>query len=321
MAVGLQPARRRGRTAPAAPAPAPAARRRRLSAKTFDDTVLPWLLLAPAFLIMGGLVLWPLVQTVWLSFTDAGVRWLRDGEADFVGLENYAAIVSDPLLRRVFLTTAVFGLLCVAGTMVVGLLAALVLNQRFPGRAVVAVAALLPWAMPPVAAGAIWRWLFDDRYGLVNWLLPGPGFVWFNQRSTAFLAIGIVVIWQSFPFVAMSLLAGFQSIPDEVQDAAKVDGANALQRLRHLTLPMLRPLLVVLVIISTIWDFKIFDQVFVMTRGGPARSTEVIALTTYSEAFGDLQFGSAGALAVSLFVVLVLVTLLYLRALRKEDGT
>jgi N,N'-diacetylchitobiose transport system permease protein len=176
-----------------------------------------------------------------------------------------------------------------------------------------------------VAAGTVWEWLFDARAGLVNHLLsylPGVdmiGFAWFNERWSALLAIGIVVVWQSYPFVALALLAGFQSISPEVLEAAKVDGANAWQRLRLVTLPILWPLVMVLVIISTIWDFKIFDQVFVMTGGGPARSTEVIAITTVAEGFGRRDFGLGAALAVTLFLVLALITLFYIRMIREEE--
>jgi N,N'-diacetylchitobiose transport system permease protein len=305
--------------------PADAALRERRSLRgLFDNKILPWLLLLPAFVTIFALVLYPLVATFWLSLYDAGIPWLRDGTKEFVALDNYTEIFTDELYRRVFVTTAVFGIACVLGTMVMGLLVALLLNQRFKGRTVVAVITLLPWAVPAVAAGTVWEWLFDARAGLVNHLLsylPGVdliGFAWFNDRWSAFLAIGIVVVWQSYPFVAVSLLAGFQAISPDVLEAAKVDGANAWQRLRLVTLPMLWPLVMVLVIISTIWDFKIFDQVFVMTGGGPARSTEVVAITTVAEGFGRRDFGLGAALAVTLFLVLAAITLLYIRMIREE---
>jgi N,N'-diacetylchitobiose transport system permease protein len=303
----------------------PEAREARSFRGLFDNKILPWLLLVPALVTIFALVLYPLAQTFWLSLHEAGIPWLRDGTKEFVALENYTEIFTDDLYRRVFLTTAFFGSACVIGTMVVGLLVALLLNQRFKGRTVVAVIALLPWAVPAVAAGTVWEWLFDARAGLVNHLLsylPGVdmiGFAWFNARWSALLAIGIVVVWQSYPFVAVSLLAGFQAIQPEILEAAKVDGANAWQRLRLVTLPILWPLVMVLVIISTIWDFKIFDQVFVMTGGGPARSTEVIAITTVAEGFGRRDFGLGAALAVTLFLVLAAITLVYVRMIREEE--
>ena len=288
--------------------------------RRFEDRALPWLLLLPAAAVVFGLILYPVARTFWLSFRDAGRPYLSRGESAFVGLDNYADLLSDPHLREVFLTTATFGLACVAATMLVGLGVALLLNQRFRGRALLGVLVLLPWAVPRVAAGVVWRWMFDDQYGLVNWVLPGfDGHPWFNDRLWAFLAIGIVVVWQSFPFVALTLLAGLQSIPPEVREAASVDGAGPWQQLRHITLPMLKPLLLTLVVVSTIWDFKIFDQVFVMTGGGPARSTEVAAITVYQEAFGRSHFGTAAAMAVALFAVLATLTFVYGRIARVDE--
>ncbi len=297
-------------------------RRRTLPTRVwFEGRALPWLLLAPAGVIVFGLILYPVGRTFWLSFREAGLPFLARGESRFVGLDNYADLATNPLLRRVFLTTAGFGFACVAATMTLGLAVALLLNQRFRGRAVLGVLVLLPWAVPRVAAGVVWRWMFHDQYGLVNWVLPGlDGFAWFNQRLTAFFAIGVVVVWQSFPFVALSLLAGLSSIPPEVREAARVDGASPFQTLRHVTLPMLKPLLLVLVVVSTIWDFKIFDQVYVMTEGGPARSTEVAAITVYREAFGRLHLGTAAAMAMALFAVLAVMTVIYTRLARVEEA-
>ena len=282
------------------------------------------MLLAPALVMVFGLVLYPVARTVWLSFRDAGLPYLVSGDSRFVGLDNYRQLWHDAHLRQVMLTTAGFGFACVAATMAAGLAVALLLNQRFRGRGLLAVLVLLPWAVPRVAAGVVWRWMFDDQYGLVNWMLSGlspsfVGFSWFNERLPAFIAIGVVVVWQSFPFVALSLLAGLQSIPPEVREAARMDGAGPFQRLRHVTLPMLRPLLLTLVVISTIWDFKIFDQVYVMTGGGPARSTEVAVITVWREAFARTHLGTGAAMAVALFAVLAAMTAVYSRVSRVEE--
>jgi N,N'-diacetylchitobiose transport system permease protein len=301
-------------------------RGRRLSSRRFDQQVLPWLLLTPALLVVFGLVVYPVGRTVWLSFRSAGLPYLASGQSRFVGLENYRDLVTNAHLREVFLTTAVFGFACVAGTMAAGLGVALLLDQRFKGRALLGVFVLLPWAVPRVSAGVVWRWMFDDQYGLVNWTLSRfghdfMGFSWFNDRWPAFIAVGVVVVWQSFPFVALSLLAGLQSISPEVKEAARMDGAGPLQMLRFITLPMLRPLILTLTVVSTIWDFKIFDQVYVMTGGGPYRSTELAAITVWREAFARLHLGTAAALAVALFAVLLVMTIGYGRLAREEVVT
>ena len=293
--------------------------------RLFESRVLPWLLLAPAIVVIFGLLLYPIGQVVWLSLREAGLPFLAGGESRFVGLGNYRRLAADPELRRIFVTTAAFGLSCVAATMAMGLGVASLLTRRFRGRALVGVLVLLPWAIPRVSAGVLWRWMFHDQYGAVNWALASmgatgfEGYPWFNARLPAFVAIGVVVVWQSFPFIALSLLAGFNSIPNEVTEAARVDGATELQRLRLVTLPMLRPLLLILVVMSTIWDFKIFDQVYVMTEGGPGRSTEVLGISVWREAFASLQFGDAAGIAVGMFLVLGAITALYVRMARAEE--
>lgn len=270
-------------------------------------------------MVIFGLVGYPIGRTLWLSLREADLSFLVRGQSRFVGLDNYVTVFTDSHLRSVLLTTAVFGLSCVSATMTLGFAVAIFLNRRFRGRALLMVLVLLPWAMPRVAAGIVWRWLFHDQYGLVNWLLSRlgavgfEGFAWFNDRLSAFVAIGVVVVWQSFPFVALSLLAGLRSIPPELLEAARADGASGSQRLRHVIVPLLRPLLVTLVAVSTIWDFKVFDQVYAMTQGGPARSTEVIAIAVYREAFTRFDLGVAAALATSLFAVLAVLAWMYVR--------
>lgn len=293
--------------------------------RSFDDRLLPVLLIAPALVVIAGLVGYPVLRTAWLSLTDAeGLRALTEGGYGFIGLDNYTQLLRDPVLRRSALVTVLFGLVCVAATMVVGVAVALLLGRRFRGRGVLAVLVLLPWAIPHVAASYVWKWLFHDQYGILNWGLSAlpwldfEGYAWLNHWPTAFLVIGLVVVWQSFPFVAVALLAGLQTIPGEVTDAARVDGAGPWQQVWRIRLPMLRPLLLVLVVISTIWDFKVFDQVFVLTEGGPARQTEVLAISVYREAIAQLHLGLGSALAMVLFLILLVFTAGYVRLAREE---
>ncbi|MGH8777322.1 MAG: carbohydrate ABC transporter permease [Jiangellaceae bacterium] len=328
MRLSVLPGRRRGETAAAGPAAAtvvgpPAQRSLR---RIFDDRLLPVLLVAPAILLIAGLIGYPVLRAMWLSLHEAGLAALTTGTMNFVGLDNYVEIMRDPDLRRSTVTTVLFGLACVVATMAVGIAVALLLNRPFRGRGLLAILVLLPWAVPNVATATVWDWLFHDQYGIANWALTSvglsgfDGFAWFNQRSTAFIVIGLVIVWGAFPFVSIVLLAGLQTIPAEIVDAARVDGASPWQRTRLITLPMLKSLLLVLVVISTIWDFKVFDQVYVMTNGGgPARSTEVLSISTYREAFGQSNFGLGSALGVSLFVILLVVTVVYVRLVKDEE--
>jgi N,N'-diacetylchitobiose transport system permease protein len=293
-------------------------------AGSWSRHALALMLVAPAAIVVGALVGYPLVRTIWLSFTDTGLGDLITGTGDWVGLDNYREVFADEALRRALVNTVVFGAVAVAVTMTFGFGVAMLLNQRFKGRALLTVLVVLPWAMPAIAASSLWRWMFNDQYGLVNWALVRIGasgfhdYSWFTDRIPAFTAILVVVVWQSYPFITLSILAALQTLPPDVLDAAKVDGAGAWQRLRYVTLPLLKPILVVLTVISTIWNFKIFDQVYVLAAGVPERATDTAAVAAYRLAFASSKFGLGSALAVVLFAILLVITLLYMRLLRRE---
>jgi N,N'-diacetylchitobiose transport system permease protein len=284
-------------------------------------------LVAPAAILVGALVGYPLVRTVWLSFTDTGLGDLITGTGDWVGLDNYREVLTDEALRRALVNTVVFGTVAVIVTMAFGVAVALLLNQRFRGRTLLTVLVVLPWAMPAIAASSVWRWMFNDQYGLVNWALVQLGadrfqdYAWFSDRMPAFAAILLVVVWQSYPFIAFATLAGLQTVPKDVLDAAKVDGATAWQRFRYVTLPLLKPIIAVLAVISTIWNFKIFDQIYVLAAGVPERATDTAAVAAYRLAFAGFDFGTASAMAVVLFLILLAVTLVYMRLLRGQEAT
>jgi N,N'-diacetylchitobiose transport system permease protein len=303
-----------------APRPSAAQRLGRAASKL----TLPVILLLPAMTIIAGLVGYPLGRTIWLSFTDTRLGDLINGTSTWVGLDNYKQVFTDPQLRSSLVNTVVFGSACVVGTMALGMAVALLLNQRLRFNWFFSLAVLLPWAVPALAASSVFKWLFDDRYGFVNWALVKLGFhhfqdyAWFADRNSAYVAMFVVVVWQSFPFIALSLLAGLQTIPKDTLDAAAVDGAGALQRFRLVTLPLLRPVLAVLVIFSTIWDFRIFDQVYVLAQGVPDRAADTAAVTGYREAFALGHFGTGAAIAVVLFCVLLALSIAYLRLIGKE---
>jgi N,N'-diacetylchitobiose transport system permease protein len=285
---------------------------------------LPVLMLLPAMVIIVALVGYPLVRTVYLSFTDTDLGNLIYGGSDWVGLQNFKEVFTDEHLRASLVNTVLFGTACVIGTMVFGFAVALLLNERLKGNFVFSIAVLLPWAVPAIAAAAIWKWLFDPSYGFVNWALVNLGFdsfqdyAWFASRFSAYVAIFITVCWQSFPFIALSLLAGLQTLPKETLQAAAVDGAGSWQRFRLVTLPLLRPIIAVLVVFSTIWDFKIFDQIYVMAAGVPDRGADTAAVAAYREGFALSHYGLGSAVAVVLFLILLVFSILYVRLIGKE---
>ncbi|MFD1114011.1 carbohydrate ABC transporter permease [Sphaerisporangium aureirubrum] len=305
---------------PGAAAPPPAGPRRRRF--RFERHALPGLLLAPLLAVVLGVVGYPIVRTFWLSFHDG--EYLRTGP--WIGVDNYADLFTDPYFLAALLRTTVFAVVCVGATMLISLVVALVLDAGPWMARVVTVIVLLPWAMPRVASGIVWKWIFNDQYGIANWLLTGLGFsqfqgyAWFNSGFTSLVAITIAVVWHSVPFIAISMLAGLRATKGEVLEAARVDGAGFLQCLLRVRLPMMKPLLTILGVMSTIFAYQSFDHFLVMTTppGGPSHSTEVLSLLTWLQAFTVLDQGTAAAMAVVTFLLLAGITALYVR-LTKED--
>jgi len=312
-------------TSRAAPRASGAPRRHRILGDryTLEKRFLPWAFLAPLILVILGAVGYPVGRTIWLSFHEG--EFFRTGS--FVGLQNYREIFGDPYYTAALARTTLFASAVVVATILISLAVALVLDSAPRMARVLSVIVLLPWAMPRVASGIVWKWMFDDQYGVVNWALADglglqtfDGYSWFRTGTPAMVAITVAVVWHSVPFVAVSLFAGLRSTHGEVVEAARVDGANGWQVLRHIRLPMIRPLIVVMTIISTIWAYQSFDHFLVMTTppGGPNHSTEVLSLLTWLDAFAGLNMGTASAMAVVLFLMLSAVTVIYVRLNREE---
>jgi multiple sugar transport system permease protein len=201
---------------------------------------------------------------------------------------------------------------------VFGFAAALLLQQAFTGRALVRTLTLLPWIIPGVVVGLIWQWLYQPNYGVINDLLIRAGWMhervaWLSSPDTAMAAVVFTNVWRGIPFFAIMLLAGLQAVPDELYEAAHVDGAGVLARFWHITVPLLRPIIVVATATRIIWTFNYADLIFVMTGGGPANATQITSTYTLVQAYSSLDFGYAGALSVVLLVVMLTFTALYLR--------
>ncbi|WP_229402439.1 carbohydrate ABC transporter permease [Micromonospora okii] len=309
----------------------PARRRRRVDR-------LPYLLLLPCLVIIAALLLWPLGQVVAMSFFKLdNVRQLRgDREWPWVGFDNYAEILSDPFFFTVLRNTVLFAVATVALTMILGTLVGLLLNRLGKRMATfVASCVMLAWATPALTGTIVWKWLFDDTSGLVTWLfnaLPDglsnalfgrsdwTGYGWFNSPLLFFSILALVVVWHSFPFIAVSVLAGLKSVPSELHEAARVDGAGPWKVFWRITFPLLRPVFGILVVLSTIWDFKVFTQQFVLAGGTQDRPTFMLSIYSYAEAFSPPpKYGLGAAIAVILTLILLLVTGLYVRMVLKQE--
>ena len=312
----------------ATPAERPPASRRRPGARARRlRPLVPYMLLAPALLVLAAILGFPLYRLVSLSFQQYGLKELFAGRGTFIGLRNYQDIVTDPFFWTVVARTLVFATVAVGLTMVLGTLVALLLrNLARPMRVLVTAGLVAAWAMPTLTAISIWQWLFDFEFGVVNWLLTrlgAEGFQqhnWFEQPLQGFTVIMIVVVWGALPFVAITLHAGLTQVPAELEEAARVDGAGAWQVFRHITLPVMKPIFLILATLSTIWDFKVFTQIWVLLNQRPSREYFLLGIWSYSESFGVTRYGKGAAIAVIMVLLLLLVTSFYVRQMLRAVG-
>jgi ABC-type sugar transport system permease subunit len=271
------------------------------------------LLIAPAAAILVLFQIIPIIIGANASFRD----WaLQDPKKTWLGLAHYSNVLGDQyFLTLVLPNTFAFMVLSVAISLCAGLALALLLNRTFTGQKLVQTVLLLPLMVAPVIAAIMIRWMFNDQFGIVNVVLDAVGIggrSWFTQRGSAFAVILLTDVWLWTPWFALLLLAGLQSLPKEPFEAAAIDGAGKWRVFRHLTLPMLRPVIVVCVVIRAIDAFRTFDIVWTLTGGGPARSTELFSLYAYVEAFQNLNFGKGSAAAIiGGLIILVVGVVLY----------
>ncbi|WP_019633997.1 carbohydrate ABC transporter permease [Actinomadura atramentaria] len=314
------------RTAPDRDDPGPARPRRRFRPG-------PYLLILPTVAVIAVLMFWPIVQIGIMSFQKVGTRQLRGEPAEQVGLDNFRTIVDDPFFWQTLRHTVLFAVVAVVLTMVVGTLIGLLLNKLGRRMAnVVAGGVLVAWATPPVTAAIIFSWLFGSTGGLVNWTLDklpdalvGGGWDdhnWFATPLSTYTVLTICVVWQACPFVAVSVLAGLKSVPSELYEAARVDGSSAWRSFWSITVPLLKPIFLLLIVMSIIWDFKVFTQLFIMS-GLANRDAFNLSLYAYSEAFGSLnpKLGMGSAIAVVLTLLLLVVTAVYVRVMVRQGET
>jgi len=256
-----------------------------------------------------------------LSFQQYGLRELFAGtEGHFIGLRNYRAILGDTFFWTVVARTVVFALVCVGLTMVLGTLVALLLRRLSKRMRLLVTAGLVAaWATPVLTAIAVWQWMFDFEFGVVNWLLTRLGvgdFVnhnWFDRPLEGFTVVVLVVVWGALPFVAVTLHAGLTQVPAELEEAARVDGGGAWQVFWNVTFPMLKPIFLLLTILSTIWDFKVFTQIWVMLNQRPGRDYYLLGIWSYSESFGVSNYGKGATIAVVMVALLMVITSFYVR--------
>ena len=289
---------------------------------------LPYLLITPAVLALCLALGYPLVRQLVLSFQEFGLAQQFGRPPEWVGLANYRALLADGYLWRVTVRTVVFCLVNAAVTMLLGVGLALVMRAMSrPVRLLAQTGLLLAWAMPLVASLTVWQWLFDTQYGVVNHVLSGlggdfEGHGWLLRPLSFFFVATVVVVWMSVPFVAFTVYAALTQLPEELVEAAEIDGAGLGQRLRHVVYPSIRPVLLVVGLLQIIWDLRVFAQIFILQEaGGSARETNLLGTYIYRLGIGGGDFGTSAAVAVFMLALTVVLTAPYVRAmLRQERG-
>lgn len=304
------------------PAPPRAGRPRRAG---LGERTIPYLLLAPAVITMLVLLAWPAIQVVGISFRLLDLGELVRGEVVWIGLANYADVLSDPEVWTITLRTVLFTAACVAGTVLAGLLIAVLMRHLATGvRMAVQVCLVLAWATPILATTTVFQWIFDQQYGILNKTLVKlgldsfAGFSWFSSGASTLTVIGLLIVWQAVPFVCFTIYAGLLAAPRELYEAASIDGASAWQTFATVSWPSIRPLVTLATFLSVIWDFKVFAQVWAIRQGGPDGESTTLPLLLYLRGIAGRHFGIASAIAVLMILVLVVITARYLQLLLRS---
>jgi N,N'-diacetylchitobiose transport system permease protein len=308
------------------PAVGPTARDRRPGGRR--RALVPWLLLSPAVAVLLVLTGYPLVKLLITSTQRYGRAQVFGQPPEFVGLDNYTRVLSDPQFWRVLARSVVFCGVNVALTMTLGMLVALLITRL--GRAMrllVTVGLLLAWAMPALTAIVIWSWMFDSQYGVVNWVLTQVGMdygghSWLLNPLSFFAVATLVITWQSVPFVAFTLYAGLTQVPGDVLEAAQIDGANARQRFRLIIVPFIKPILLIVTVLQVIWDLRVFTQIFALQdSGGITEKTSTIGVYIYQVGVAQGRFDVGSTIAVIMVVMMLAASFVYVRQIvRQEDA-
>ncbi|MBB2975658.1 N,N'-diacetylchitobiose transport system permease protein [Microbacterium endophyticum] len=287
----------------------------------------PFALIAPAIIMLAVFIGWPLVQMIVMSFQEFGRAQIFGTPAEFIGIDNYIAVLTDSEFWMVLARSILLCLACVTATMVLGVLIALMMKSLGTVmRTALSISLLLAWAMPALTATIVWGWIFDTQYGLVNYFLTQvtgtdwTGHSWLIDPLSFFAVAAIIITWGAIPFVAFTAYAGLTQVPDEVLEAASLDGAGPAQRFRLVTLPYIRSILIVLLILQVIWDLRVFAQIYALqTIGGVRADTNTIGVYIYSVSMASGDLGAGGAISVILVVIMLLIAAYYIRSMLKED--
>ena len=282
--------------------------------------LMPYFFIGPALLALVALVVYPLLYGVYISFfkTNLANKW------DFVGLKNYISVFSDGVFVKQLGVTLKFTAIVVLAHFIIGIFLAMLLNQSRPGITFFRTILVLPWLMPEVVIALIFKWIMNPLYGLLNYGmqllgLSEGGVSWLGDTKYAFISVVLVCIWKGYPLVMVNALAALQSVSTDIYEAAKVDGANNIQTFFRIILPSIKPVLATTLILDTVWWFKHYTIVYLMTKGGPGSDTSIVSIEIYKQAFDYFNFGKAASMSVVVFFVCLIISKLSRRFLDNED--
>jgi multiple sugar transport system permease protein len=300
---------------------APASKRRGIS---LGRRLYPYLSILPVLLVIALFAIYPIIHAVRMSFYQYLLT--RPNAHPFVGLGNFVEVMTSYYFRNSVQVTAIYALAVVTGVVLYGLGVALLLNSRVRLASALTIVILLPWALPAVVSGLLWKWILNADFGILNGLLYALGLIdsyipFLADPTLAKLSLIMAFIWKEGPLATIFFLAGLQLIPTEYYEAAKIDGGGAWSIFRHVKLPLLRPVFLIVIVYETMAAILTFDTIYVMTGGGPANATALISWFAYAEIFKGLNLGHGIALAILIAAVTLVLILFYLRALRSEDAT
>lgn len=279
-----------------------------------------WVLLLPAITIFVFMIFYPFINSIFISFTNRNLLYAR---STFVGLEHYRKLFSDPNTLTLILTTVKFVIFSTLTPFVIGLIWALLMNQKFKGSEFLRGLTLVNWIIPGIAIGFLWSWIFNGDYGILNAMLVRLGLIdkniiWFGGKQTSMLAVVVARTWQMFPWYMAFIMGGLQGVSNEQCEAARIDGANNLQMFIHVIFPAIKPVLTLILLLGTIGNLQHFDLINVMTAGGPERATSTFAIEVYQKAFKEYNLGRAASLGVIWALMLSLFSVFYLKRIQED---
>jgi multiple sugar transport system permease protein len=287
--------------------------------KRFKKVIQPLLFLLPSIILLSAVYLIPILNVAKLSFADAT---MIEGFKQWVGFKNFTYLIKPEFLASLW-KTLIWLVSTVGISLIIGLAISLLLNKPIPGRPIFRTIVILPWLFPEALIAVMWLWTIHSHYGFLNNILIKLGIidtgVNFLSTSLAFITVIVIRIWRDIPFVVMSLMAGLQTIPHEIEEAAEMDGAVGFKKIWYITLPLLKPIILTCTLILSAWTLIIFDMVYILTGGGPNNATKILSILMYDTAFSKFDFGLTSAMAIVTLLMVSIIGAFYLRNLRNQE--